>query len=44
MRSGVALCGTLGGQVFFGRLGDIFGRKSVYGARGQGAALVSEPL
>jgi len=29
--SGVALCGTLAGQLFFGRLGDIFGRKSVYG-------------
>jgi MFS family permease len=29
--SGVALCGTLAGQVFFGHLGDRFGRKSIYG-------------
>lgn len=29
--SGVALCGTLAGQLFFGWLGDKFGRKSVYG-------------
>jgi PHS family inorganic phosphate transporter-like MFS transporter len=29
--NGVALCGTLGGQLFFGWLGDKLGRKSVYG-------------
>ncbi|KAL2628922.1 hypothetical protein R1flu_013608 [Riccia fluitans] len=28
---GVALCGTLGGQLFFGWAGDKFGRKKVYG-------------
>lgn len=30
--SGVALCGTLAGQLFFGWAGDRFGRKVVYGA------------
>ncbi|KAL5701938.1 Inorganic phosphate transporter 1-4 [Ranunculus cassubicifolius] len=30
--NGVALCGTLAGQLFFGWLGDKLGRKSVYGA------------
>jgi len=29
--SAVALCGTLAGQLLFGRLGDVFGRKSTYG-------------
>ncbi|KAJ6307024.1 hypothetical protein OIU78_022175 [Salix suchowensis] len=29
--NGVALCGTLAGQLFFGWLGDKIGRKSVYG-------------
>jgi MFS transporter, PHS family, inorganic phosphate transporter len=29
--TGVALCGTLAGQLFFGWLGDRLGRKSVYG-------------
>ncbi|EFJ36034.1 hypothetical protein SELMODRAFT_78514 [Selaginella moellendorffii] len=29
--NGVALCGTLAGQLFFGWLGDRFGRKKVYG-------------
>lgn len=29
--SGVALCGALAGQLFFGWLGDKMGRKSVYG-------------
>lgn len=29
--SGVALCGTLAGQLFFGWLGDKLGRKRVYG-------------
>ncbi|GLT76918.1 hypothetical protein SLA2020_485520 [Shorea laevis] len=29
--NGVALCGTLAGQLFFGWLGDKMGRKSVYG-------------
>ncbi|EEF48366.1 inorganic phosphate transporter 1-4 [Ricinus communis] len=29
--NGVALCGTLAGQLFFGRLGDKLGRKRVYG-------------
>ncbi|KAJ7542335.1 hypothetical protein O6H91_10G101600 [Diphasiastrum complanatum] len=29
--SGVALCGTLAGQLFFGWLGDKLGRKKVYG-------------
>ncbi|KAL8140016.1 hypothetical protein V2J09_006037 [Rumex salicifolius] len=29
--SGVALCGTLAGQLFFGWLGDKMGRKAVYG-------------
>uniref|UniRef100_A0A0D9Z254 H(+)/Pi cotransporter n=1 Tax=Oryza glumipatula TaxID=40148 RepID=A0A0D9Z254_9ORYZ len=29
--TGVALCGTLAGQLFFGWLGDKLGRKSVYG-------------
>lgn len=29
--NGVALCGTLGGQLFFGWLGDKLGRKKVYG-------------
>ncbi|KAM0904777.1 hypothetical protein ACQ4PT_017775 [Festuca glaucescens] len=29
--NGVALCGTLAGQIFFGWLGDRLGRKSVYG-------------
>lgn len=29
--NGVALCGTLSGQVFFGWLGDKLGRKKVYG-------------
>eukprot|EP00246_Nothoceros_aenigmaticus_P002113 TRINITY_DN1289_c0_g1_i1.p1 TRINITY_DN1289_c0_g1~~TRINITY_DN1289_c0_g1_i1.p1 ORF type:complete len:559 (+),score=72.83 TRINITY_DN1289_c0_g1_i1:276-1952(+) len=29
--SGVALCGTLAGQLFFGWLGDKMGRKKVYG-------------
>ncbi|KAL0409594.1 UNVERIFIED_CONTAM: putative inorganic phosphate transporter 1-7 [Sesamum radiatum] len=29
--NGVALCGTLGGQLFFGWLGDKMGRKKVYG-------------
>nr|UXE41667.1 AMF-inducible phosphate transporter Pht1;6 [Pteris vittata] len=29
--TGVALCGTLVGQLFFGWLGDKFGRKKVYG-------------
>uniref|UniRef100_J3LK24 H(+)/Pi cotransporter n=1 Tax=Oryza brachyantha TaxID=4533 RepID=J3LK24_ORYBR len=29
--TGVALCGTLAGQLFFGWLGDKIGRKSVYG-------------
>ena len=29
--SAVALCGTLAGQLSFGALGDVFGRKSVYG-------------
>jgi len=29
--SAVALCGTLGGQLFFGWLGDKLGRKKVYG-------------
>nr|CAD1835980.1 unnamed protein product [Ananas comosus var. bracteatus] len=29
--NGVALCGTLSGQLFFGWLGDKMGRKSVYG-------------
>ncbi|KAJ4777636.1 phosphate transporter 1 [Rhynchospora pubera] len=29
--TGVALCGTLSGQLFFGWLGDRLGRKSVYG-------------
>jgi PHS family inorganic phosphate transporter-like MFS transporter len=29
--NGVALCGTLAGQLFFGWLGDRLGRKSVYG-------------
>jgi len=29
--SSVALCGTLAGQLLFGSLGDICGRKSVYG-------------
>ncbi|BAF10890.1 probable inorganic phosphate transporter 1-12 [Oryza sativa Japonica Group] len=29
--NGVALCGTLSGQLFFGWLGDKLGRKSVYG-------------
>lgn len=29
--SGVALCGTLAGQLFFGWLGDKMGRKRVYG-------------
>lgn len=29
--NGVALCGTLAGQLFFGWLGDKFGRKKVYG-------------
>lgn len=36
--SGVALCGTLGGQLLFGYLGDQFGRKAVYGERGPGAS------
>jgi PHS family inorganic phosphate transporter-like MFS transporter len=27
----VALCGTLAGQLFFGYLGDVFGRKSTFG-------------
>ncbi|KAH7440661.1 hypothetical protein KP509_03G004100 [Ceratopteris richardii] len=30
--NGVALCGTLAGQLFFGWLGDKLGRKRVYGA------------
>nr|AJD81050.1 phosphate transporter 1;3 [Pteris vittata] len=30
--NGVALCGTLAGQLFFGWLGDRLGRKKVYGA------------
>lgn len=30
--NGVALCGTLAGQLFFGWLGDKLGRKKVYGA------------
>ncbi|MCO5567768.1 hypothetical protein L7F22_021463 [Adiantum nelumboides] len=30
--NGVALCGTLAGQLFFGWLGDKMGRKKVYGA------------
>ncbi|KAL9265533.1 Inorganic phosphate transporter 1-4-like protein [Drosera capensis] len=29
--TGVALCGTLAGQLFFGWLGDTLGRKKVYG-------------
>ncbi|GAB4850918.1 hypothetical protein Ancab_030218 [Ancistrocladus abbreviatus] len=29
--TGVALCGTLAGQLFFGWLGDKMGRKKVYG-------------
>ena len=29
--TGVALCGTLAGQLFFGWLGDKLGRKKVYG-------------
>ena len=29
--NGVALCGTLAGQLFFGWLGDKLGRKKVYG-------------
>ena len=29
--TGVALCGTLAGQLLFGWLGDKFGRKNVYG-------------
>ncbi|CAK7338149.1 unnamed protein product [Dovyalis caffra] len=29
--NGVALCGTLAGQLFFGWLGDKIGRKRVYG-------------
>lgn len=29
--NGVALCGTLAGQIFFGWLGDKMGRKKVYG-------------
>jgi len=29
--NGVALCGTLSGQLFFGWLGDKLGRKKVYG-------------
>ena len=29
--NGVAFCGTLAGQLFFGWLGDKMGRKSVYG-------------
>ena len=29
--NGVAFCGTLAGQLFFGWLGDKLGRKSVYG-------------
>lgn len=29
--NGVALCGTLAGQLFFGWLGDKLGRKRVYG-------------
>ncbi|KAL6214957.1 hypothetical protein ACLB2K_014389 [Fragaria x ananassa] len=29
--NGVALCGTLAGQLFFGYLGDKLGRKCVYG-------------
>lgn len=29
--TGVALCGTLAGQLFFGWLGDVLGRKKVYG-------------
>ncbi|KAI5076193.1 hypothetical protein GOP47_0008258 [Adiantum capillus-veneris] len=30
--NGVALCGTLADQLFFGWLGDKLGRKKVYGA------------
>jgi len=29
--SSVALCGTLAGQIFFGRVGDVLGRKAAYG-------------
>ena len=29
--SGVALCGTLAGQIFWGYVGDILGRKFAYG-------------
>ena len=29
--SAVALCGTLGGQLFFGAIGDLCGRKSAFG-------------
>lgn len=50
--TGVALCGTLAGQLFFGWAGDKFGRKKVYGitlalmviaSLGQGLSLAHTP-
>ncbi|KAL0693083.1 hypothetical protein Bca4012_060263 [Brassica carinata] len=40
--NGVALCGTLAGQVFFGWLGDKLGRKKVYGDYPLSATIMSE--